>query len=119
MNNALESLRGSTVTRVTFEHGIRLLFHRGGWAVIREPFTISQGDESWVIETELINDHSARVLVILHDDVEDAKVSSEGGLHLVFAKGTKLTVPPSMSREAWSVELKNPPAMLVSPPGGG
>lgn len=114
----LESLAGQTVTRVSYEYGIRLLFSDSSWAYIETSFELHYDGQAYAIDPEKINENSARVLVVLHDDVVTSGVTDDGGLWLTFANGARIEVPPSWDYEAWSIGLSNPKSQIISTPGG-
>ena len=112
-------LTDQTVTRVSFDHAVTLLFDSGAQLGLGVPFSLRlQAGSPQVIDPEQVGPFAADVLSLLHQRVQSVEADDTGVLRLRLESGCELVVQPHEMYEAWS--LTGPEQrVVVALPGGG
>jgi hypothetical protein len=89
------------VTRVAFDHQLRLLFDDGGELVVETPLTLTPAAR---VHTVVPGEPAALApaLMLLWRTVTSAVVDVDRALVVTFADGTVLWVPVGVDYEAWN-----------------
>jgi len=108
-----------SITRISFEYGLRLLFENNEELVLYCPFTIQDDIRlPEVVDPEHAVNSASTVLPLLHSPVVSAQYNQLGAFVLVIREKVKLHIAPHPDYEAWHL-YRNGKLAVVCLPGGG
>ncbi|WP_037138756.1 DUF6188 family protein [Rhodococcoides fascians] len=116
MTGPLRALISRSVTAV--DVGCTLVLRTsGGYEILVESTLSASGSETDELEGSRY-EHASNPLNFVGRVIEQARVSDDGALRLMFNDGTTLVAPADPDYEAWTISGPGG-AMVVSMPGGG
>jgi hypothetical protein len=111
-------LHGKSLQSVLIEHTVRMQLSDVYFIVIESPFRLDIHGDSYSLSPEEEPDAALQPLrQLVGHTIEEATADAAGALHVIFEGGSRLTVDPDPSYEAWSVSGPDG-ALVVSTAGG-